>query len=404
MNDLPDQISPEEASAPILNNQPVNKFSPAIKNKLLTLILVVALISVSVAIIIYFFPRLKKDVKQSDAFPAPIMTPAAHKDLWQTYTNDDLGFSISYPINWESKLFKRDFAYVGKATGVSFRPTELDYLDNDSWGIITIQVEDNISNLTAETYIKNYMLCEGPENCRTDVNTQELIISGVKGIVLSDMSGPIQSKSFIIASSKKLYHISVKLDESFEQSYPTNKKKELFESMINSFKLLSLKDDNVSLQQIIDVLPSNSYTLKQFDAQEWSPNGYCRNLDEEFNSSSDIDCTLLIVTDPQGNQLIVSTPAQFGILVSDTQECFQQKNEQLFLGDLSYNAKVGYHNIDEIVYSPKRIEQGESPYDCSQVETSQSNFQRLNGCVGNLCFWAEKPFDLNEFNKWLLSN
>lgn len=378
------------------------QFEPQRKNIFKKIVFAVAVVLLLVLALTSFF-LLQHDkifvIEQTSQTKLPSSIP---DNTWKTYSDKDLGFTVSYPENFEVNTFTLDSSNNGTSYGVSFGPRPVD-INIEYWPIVSISVEDNLSRLAADQYIKQFVFaCSSPGVCPTPTGITNIVVAGIDAIKVENPPAPIPSQLVVVMQNSKIYRIEQSLDAYLENQYTVERKKELFSSMLNSFKFVTSPSSEITLEDIMFELPVNSYEMKTSGDQEWGISGYCKYSGDKWYTPNQ-ECQLLEITDPQGNKLFVSSPAQFGILISDAQECFKENTEVVSIGQHSFKITSNYHNLEQIIYEPNLIDQGESPYNCSKVEYTQSNFHHLKGCQGNVCFWAQKPFDLIKFNEWLQS-
>lgn len=181
------------------------------------------------------FSTRRDTLKQTSNSPQTTpTTEVSQNTAWKTYSNQKLGFSVNYPRDWQTKEFSRDFAIIGKSSGVAFRPIDPKIV-NENWGLVTIEVEDNPSNLTAEDFINNY-LCDSPGVCASAEKATPITVSGVQGKRVINPPAPVSSQITVLMNNKQVFTIAVTLDKSFEEMYSIQQKEDIYNQMLTFFK------------------------------------------------------------------------------------------------------------------------------------------------------------------------
>lgn len=225
------------------------------RNNKLSLIIGLTLFVFVVAILAIYIAFIKGNPQTKISTQATPTTTITQNAEWQTFTNQELNFSVDYPNNWQTKEFTRDFAFIGKSNGVAFRPVDPEIV-NENWGLVTVEVEDNPKNLTVDDFINNY-LCDSPGVCASADKAALVTVSGVQGKKVVNPPAPVPSQIVVLINKGKIFTIVVTLDRSVEELYSTQQKEEIYNKILNSFKFI----DSITAVNNWPLYKSKNYNL-----------------------------------------------------------------------------------------------------------------------------------------------
>ncbi len=165
--------------------------------------------------------------------PASISGREDEKNNWQTYKNQDLGFTFKHPLDWEVGEEERegyDKPWIVVSPKVKPCPSGVSPFNCESADLVYISVIDNPEDLSTKQYltkIKNMAWIK-----LSDIN-----IDGIKAQRTTEIPGQFNQDDIFIPKDKKIYHITW-----IKHMYGKPIDPKDFETFVSAFKFLNNKN------------------------------------------------------------------------------------------------------------------------------------------------------------------
>lgn len=221
---------------PLPSSQPPHK---TIAKKLLTIVLIVVAIFIALYAGAYFFMNDQLNAIMGIK-PTPTLTPQPTKNPdplanWQTYTNNELGFSLRFPEGWKVT----DETNGADAQQIRFTPENAPVpsgLGTRPYGYEFIVAVDKENSQTPESF--------WAEKVKTGMRTpatENITIDGSPGILTSNNRLDAHDTTIYVLKNNALYTIQENYymsdSEQARQQFPNAEKE--FEQILATFKFLN---------------------------------------------------------------------------------------------------------------------------------------------------------------------
>lgn len=217
-------------SAPQPTQAPSQPALPQKNNKMPIIITVAVIIIVAIVAIVLFAMQQNKDNQNQSG---QTNQQSSDNRLGNTYTDNDKGFSINFPKDWE----KIDLPELRQIIAVAYRNPQADG-DKELHANLTVATQDIPEGKTEKQYIEESFSAleqqegyELLENKTVTINDRETTKVHYK--VPSVTEGTVNEiKQIVIIKDNKSYIVTATTTPETESKY-----KDLFEAVFNSFKI-----------------------------------------------------------------------------------------------------------------------------------------------------------------------
>lgn len=226
-------MEPEvKENLPLSENQPSNpSHKPIYKNKVFLSFVAISFI---VAFLVGGLAIAPKFNKQSQTLTPQVDFPEYKGEITQlnnksVYTNNKLGYSFSYPLDWTLKeeYYPNNLGKLGVRISPSVKPcpTNVNPFTCEVSESIYIGVIDNSGNLTVDKYLEEYVTSDPLPVFTT------IYLDGFKAQKTTELPGRFESTDIFVNKEKKIYQISL-TKANFAKKISENE----FNEFLSSFK------------------------------------------------------------------------------------------------------------------------------------------------------------------------
>ncbi|MFH1938461.1 MAG: PsbP-related protein [Patescibacteria group bacterium] len=309
---------PQETQPIIQPEIPQKPSMPAWAIVLIT-VLVIAVIGGAGYVAYQYFSPEPESESESESAQLPVSSDQESTDPttnWQTYTNEEYGFELKYPLSWQIKQTGDDFKLNNK---------EKDY--NLEMGLI-IPISISIGNDTYNSSIDKYLTNDQIKKILKD-NT--VLIGGKEAYIVQGVTPPVCHDFRIIFANDKVFNINnnacgIKVVNQDDGDYVDK----IFNQILSTFKFIEV-DETADWQ---------TYRNEEYGFEVKYPSDW-KTLEQSFNSTSGFFGKVSITNNESLSLIDLDTPNR----KAEEDELIYSIDIWKISNDEKYQDNVNYKNL-----------------------------------------------------------